>query len=94
MEQGESTLDVVFGIGFKVGFLVVVVGLIMFYMPMVDSTVNMTLDLMGFWESFRALPEWIQVVTVGFMLAGAAVVVGALKDLVTMFVDSLLGRED
>jgi uncharacterized membrane protein len=93
MEQRESCLDLLFGIGFKVGFLIVIIGLLMAYVPAVESTVDLTLDFMGFWESFSATPPWVQVILTGLMLVGAAIVVGSLKGLIESMVNSLLGRD-
>ena len=92
--QRNGTLDLLFGIGFKIGFLVVIVGLLMFYMPLLDMVVSPTLDLMGFWGSFRELPEWVQVVVTGVMLVGAAIVVGSVKELTESMVDQLFGRDE
>ena len=57
MEGKENAFDLVFGIGFKVGFLIVLIGLIMFYMPYIQGVTNLALDYMDFWETFRLLPS-------------------------------------
>ncbi len=91
MEQGETTLDLVFGIGFKIGFLVIIVGLLMFYMPLIDHTVMKAMDYTGLWDAFRTLPVAIKVILAGTALASVAVIMASLKVLVEDLVDGLLG---
>ena len=84
---------VVFGIGFRIGFLVAVVGLIMSYMQLLDITVSSMMDFTGFWPKFNVLPSWIKLALTGLMLMGAAIATGTLKDLVEAMIEGLLGRD-
>jgi len=85
--------DTVFGAGFKVGFLFVVVGMALMYMPIINKVVGSTLDLMGFWEMFTKFPLWVQVVVTGFLLMGVAVVISAAQSLIADFINLLLGKD-
>jgi len=90
--MGQDT-PLVFGIGFRIGFLVAIVGLIISYMELLDITVGSMMDFTGFWPKFNILPSWIQLAITGLMLMGAAIVTGTLKDLVEAMVEGLLGKE-
>jgi len=89
----QSDLDLIFGIGFRTGFLVVVVGLIVLYMEMIDVAINPLLNLIDFAGKFRSLPDWLQLVTTGFMLMGAALAISTFRDLVELMVEKLLGED-
>jgi hypothetical protein len=89
----QSDLDLLFGIGFRTGFLVVVVGLIILYMELVNITVNPMLNLIGFAAKYRSLPGWLQLVTTGFMLMGAALAISTIRDLVESMVEGLFGKD-
>ena len=93
MDERDGPLDIIFGIGFKIGFLVIIVGLMLFYMPLIGNTFDLTFDYIGFWEDFQTLPEWVQVTMTGAMLVGAAITVGTAKELVENLVNVLLHDE-
>jgi hypothetical protein len=90
---GGDLFEQVFGIGFKVGFLIAFVGVMLFYLPFVEQSVELTLEYMDFWVRFRELPGEMQVIVAGLMLMGAAIIVGAGKELVENMVNTLFGRE-
>ena len=87
-------MDLLFGIGFKVGFLIAVVGLIMMYMPFIHAAVNPLLKYIGFWKAFNANPGWVRVFVTGLALMAAAVVVSVIKGWVEDMVEILFSREE
>ena len=86
-------MDLLFGIGFKIGFLVALVGLIMMYMPLIYNAVNPLLEYIGFWEAFRANPEWLRVSITGLALMGAALVVRVIEGWVEEIVKVLFSSD-
>jgi hypothetical protein len=94
MKRPQSGLDRAFDGALKIGFMVVFVGLMMFYMPLLDRAVEGVFGYIDFWAAFNGVPPMIQVVVAGMMLVGAAVVVGTLKELVESMVHGLYGREE
>lgn len=93
IRKEESASDVIFGIGFKVGFLIAVFGLILMYIPIVENTVDLTFDFMGFWDTLRSLPQWMQFVFSGLLIMGAAVIVYTGKWMIEELVNGTFGRE-
>ncbi|MFH1055223.1 MAG: hypothetical protein V1744_03900 [Candidatus Altiarchaeota archaeon] len=93
MMPKESKLDLIFGVGFKVGFLIVVVGMMTVYMPILAVTVDSILDISDAWGSFLMLPSWLQAVITGFTLMGVAVVLYTGRYLVEDMVHHLFGRD-
>jgi hypothetical protein len=93
MSEKEGPFDLLFGIGFKVGFLVAIAGLILFYMPFFERAAALTLTYTGFLDSFAALPTWLQLVVGGLMLVGLAIVMGTLKGLVEKLVHGVFGKD-
>jgi hypothetical protein len=93
MVQEQNASDRILDAGMKIGFLIMVVGIIMFYLPMFETTMDITFDYIQFWEMFRTFPEWVQVIMGGIMFVGLAFIVGVGKELVEKMVQSLFGRE-
>jgi hypothetical protein len=89
----ENALDLFFGIGFKIGFLIAVIGLIMMYMPLLHKAVNPLLEYIGFWEAFRANPGWLRVFITGIVLMVAAIAVSVVKGWVEDMAE-ILFKED
>ena len=94
MTAKESSFDLVFGIGFKIGFMFVIVGLILAYIPFIDKSVSIALTYAGFFNAFKSLPEYMQIVVAGFMFMGVAVVMNSLKGLVEDFINLLFYKEE
>jgi hypothetical protein len=93
MEKAETLLDTVFGAGFKVGFLFVVVGMMLMYVPLITDVVTPTLDFVGFWRMFQQFPPLVKMVITGILLMGAAVIVATLYSFVEDFINLLLGKD-
>jgi hypothetical protein len=89
----EGTVDVIFGIGFKIGFLVVLMGLVLAYIPLIQRNVEITLDYIGFWDAFRTLPAWLQLIFTGFVLMGVAVVLSVFRGNVEDFINLLFYKD-
>lgn len=85
----ESGFDTVFGIGFRVGFLVVLVGVLMFYFSMFTANVEVFLGYSEVWATFLALPNHIKFIVVGVALMGVAVVMSVLRENVEDFINLL-----
>jgi len=87
-------LDLLFGIGFRIGFLVALVGLIMMYAPLIYNAINPLLDYIGFWNAFRANPSWLRVSATGLALMAAAVAVSVIKGWVEEMIEILFGKDE
>jgi hypothetical protein len=89
----REALNLLFGIGFKVGFLVALVGVVMMYLPLIHATVNPLLNYIGFWDAYNANPEWIRISLIGVVLMVAAVAVSVIKGWVEEMTEILFGGE-
>ena len=89
----QNALDLLFGIGFKVGFLVALIGLIMMYMPLIHRAVNPLLEYIGFWDAFKANPGWMRVSITGIMLMVAAIAISIIKGWVEDMVEILFSED-
>lgn len=84
-----------FGIGFKIGFLVAVVGLIMTYMPLMEEAAKPFLQYISFYEVMDSNPLWVRVFATGVMLMVAAAGISVVKGWVEEMADILfVERED
>jgi hypothetical protein len=93
MVRQQSAPDMILDGGFRIGFLIMVVGIIMFYMSMFENTVNLTFDYLEFWEKFRTFPEWVQVIVGGIMFVGIALIVSVGRVFVESMIQTLFGRD-
>lgn len=93
MDSKEGTLDIVFGAGFKIGFLFVLAGILVFYMQLFENVVSPALSKLGFENTLNASPMWLKVVITAVLLVGAALAVHIIRDLVELVVHKLLGRD-
>jgi hypothetical protein len=94
MDRMRYALELLFGIGFKVGFLVAIMGAFMMYLPLIQVAVNPLLEYIGFWDAFRASPQWMRVFGTGLLLMVVAVFVSLLKTWTEPLFDILFGKED
>jgi hypothetical protein len=94
MIRQQSVSDRIFDAGMKIGFIIMIVGIIMFYLPMFQNTMDLTFDYLQFWDKFRTFPDWVQVIVVGIMFAGLAIIVGAGKEIVENIVQDLFGKDE
>jgi hypothetical protein len=79
MGKTGYALELVFGIGFKIGFLIAIVGAMMMYMPILIMTVDPLLETIGFWYAFNSNPQWVRVLTTGLVLMGGAFLISVIK---------------
>ena len=90
----QSELDLLFGIGFRIGFLVVLVGLLTLCVEMADILVVAPIfNLIGFGETVNSMPGWLQATTAVGMLVGATFVINEIKGYLEAAVEDLLGEE-
>jgi hypothetical protein len=94
MIRDKDSFDTILDAGIKIGFLIMVVGIIMFYLPMLQATVDITFDYLQVWEKFRTFPDWVQVTFVGIVFVGLALIVGAGRGLVENMVLILFGKDE
>ena len=94
MTRGSEALDLLFGIGFKVGFLITIVGMFMMYMPLISHAVDPLLHQIGFWEAFRANPYWFQVFFGGLVLMAFVILINVVRGWVEEMVDILFGKTE
>ncbi len=87
--DGNGAFDQVFGIGFRVGFLIVLVGVIMFYFPLFTSTFELAIDYLQVLNALKAMPSHIKLVVAGFCLMGVAIVMSVFKNNMEDFVNLL-----
>ncbi len=90
----ENPMDLLFGIGFRIGFLFVIVGMMLAYIPFIDRSVTLTLDYVGFFHSFKMLPKELQVVVAGIMLMGVGLIMHQMKKLIEDFINLLFWEKD
>ena len=79
MGKTKYAVELLFGIGFKIGFMIVIISLIALYMPLIALTINPLLKYIGFWYVMDNNPQWVKVLTVGIMLMAAAAIISLLK---------------
>jgi hypothetical protein len=94
MHKRNGDTEKILDAAFKIGFMIVIVGLSMFYMPILSKTVDVTFGYIEFWQMYQSIPQWMRLIVAGSMLVGAAVVIGAGKEFIERFVFFLFGEED
>ena len=94
MRGGHGTLETLFGVGFRLGFVVAFVGAMMIYAPFIYETASMALDYLDFWGFFNTLPLGLKLAIVGLSLVAVAVLMGAATELVRSMVDTLFPSEE
>jgi hypothetical protein len=73
VKKGDNAFDLVFGIGFRTGFVVAIVGCFLIYMLYIQNVVNMALERLGIMDAFQELPELVKYIMAGATLAGVAI---------------------
>lgn len=93
MPDAGSSFDSMLNAAIKVGFIIIMVGLVAVYIPMLLDAVDITAGLLGAWNRFRNVPAEIQLILTGIVFIGLAVAIGTVRELVEVLVNNLLGRE-
>ena len=94
MRQGSGIVDTLLGAGFRIGFLVAIVGVFIMYLPLLDTRLMPTLDLMGVWDRVQTLPVWVQLILLGLVFIGVALSIASGKFLLEGMIDILLGKDE
>jgi hypothetical protein len=89
MRLSRYAVELLFGIGFKMGFLITLMGGLMMYMPVIERAVNPLLGMVGFWDAFNSNPQWVRVFMTGFALMGVAAFVTLIKGWIEPLIDTL-----
>jgi len=80
---------------FDIGIVVMVVGILVYMIPLLDKVALPVIDLLGLWTAFNLLPAWLQISAAGVFLCLSALLVGTLKQFTSNMVDEVFrGRDD
>jgi hypothetical protein len=89
MKFSRYAFELLFGIGFKVGFLIAIVSMMVMYMPIMVRAVNPLLKIVGFWDAFYSNPLWAQALITGVILMVVALLVNLVKGWFEPLIDTL-----
>jgi hypothetical protein len=93
MRLSRYALELLFGIGFKIGFLIAVIGMFMMYVPLIKETLDPLLEYIGFWTIMRSSPQWVRVFSTGLILMVAAIIISLLKNWIEPLIDVLFWED-
>ena len=80
---------------FNTGFLIALVGALVYLLSMWDRVMTPLFNLLDLWAIINSMPLWMQIAAAGLVLSFSAIVVGTLKELTTSMINELFkGRED
>ncbi|MCX6694672.1 MAG: hypothetical protein NTU61_00030 [Candidatus Altiarchaeota archaeon] len=95
MDHRESKGDSMLGLAFNIGFLVMIVGALVYLIPLWDKVMLPIMNLLDVWAFISVMPAWMQIVMVGLALALSAVIIGTVKEFTASMIEELFkGRED
>jgi hypothetical protein len=86
---GGRLFDQIFGIGFRIGFLIVLVGLGMFYFQYLRIVLESALIETEIFSQFNSLPMYMRLVIGGIALMGVAVTMSVVKERLEDFINLL-----
>jgi hypothetical protein len=89
MKLSRYAFEQLFGIGFKVGFLIVIMSTLLMYMPLIERSVNPLLDLIGFWQAFNGNPTWARLLVTGLIFIMVACFAYLVKIMCDPLIDTL-----
>lgn len=89
MTDKKQSFDKIFGIGFRIGFLIVLVDVILVYFTYFTKTVELALNHYEFFNAVESLPWQLQVLVYGLSLMGVAIVMVYIRDHVENLVNLL-----
>jgi hypothetical protein len=89
MRVSRYAFELMFGIGFKVGFLVAIVAMMVMYMPIMERAVDPLLKIIGFWDVFYSNPMWAQLMITGILLMILAFLINIIKGWFEPLMDTL-----
>jgi hypothetical protein len=89
MRMSKYAFELLFGIGFKVGFLIAIMAMLVMYMPVMMNAVNPMLKIIGFWDAFNSNPLWAQLLMTGIILMGVAFFVNIIQGWFEPLMDEL-----
>ena len=89
----EGGFNQVVNAGFKIGFLLMVVGIIVYLNEMMKDTVVEMFNLLEIWEFVNLMPTHLRIILAGIGVVLAAMLVGFMKDKLVDLVDGLFGRD-
>ncbi|MFH0862632.1 MAG: hypothetical protein V1875_06330 [Candidatus Altiarchaeota archaeon] len=78
---------------FRLGWLVALMGILVYFAGFFAAYADLTLDYAGIWTAFNSLPFWLQLIVVGIILVLTAMIVGASREVVEAMVDHLFGKD-
>ena len=93
MNRTKEALDLLFGIGFRIGFVMALLGLMMMYMPLMVRAVYPFLEVIGFWEALRKSPQMVTVIGTGLTLMVGAFCINVVRKWVGQMIDILFSEE-
>lgn len=89
----DDPLDIIFGIGFRIGFMFVVVAIILNLIPFIDQSLYLTMDYVGFLRNFGALTFEVRMLVGAVMMVGVGIIMFHMKKLVEDFVNLLFWKD-
>ncbi|MFH0862631.1 MAG: hypothetical protein V1875_06325 [Candidatus Altiarchaeota archaeon] len=94
MGKTKYALELLFGIGFKIGLLIALIGLIMLFMPLIQINIMSLLKSLGVYFLLDQNPEWVRVMFGGFLLMVGASVVSILQRWFEPFIELLFFEDN
>ncbi len=93
MRVSRYALELMFGIGFKMGFLVAIIAAAMLSLPKFQAKLNPVLKYAGVFELLSMSPLWAQMLIGGVALMAGAVLISILKGWFEPLMDALFWED-
>jgi len=94
MGKAKYALELLFGIGFKVGLLIALVSVIMLFMPLIQINFFALLRSIGVYYLLDQNPQWTRVLFGGVVLMIAAALISVLQSWFEPFIELLFFEDN
>lgn len=89
MGKTKYAVELLFGIGFKMGLLVALISVIMILMPLIELNSILLLRYLGVYYLLDQNPKWVSVLFGGVLLMVAAILISILQTWFAPLIDVL-----
>jgi len=93
MRVSRYALELMFGIGFKMGFLVAIIASVMLSLPKFQEKINPVLKYAGVFDLLHMSPLWAQMFIGGVALMAGALLISIVKSWFEPLMDALFWED-
>ena len=93
MSKTSMLLELLFGIGFRMGFILAFAAIFMMYIPAIEMHMAPLLQYIGFYDAVQTNPQWKNILITGILMMAVAVAVALIYRSVSEMIDILFAEE-